>query len=71
MRRGIVSTIAFEQETGKSNRLSSVFWDTFTGSAHYKEVLFRMMHPENVFRLAWHTAKGLLPFPAARSRTGG
>jgi flavin-dependent dehydrogenase len=71
LRQGIVNTIAFEQDTGKSNRLSSVFWDTFTGSAHYREVLLRMIHPVNILRITWNTLKGLLRASSDGKSPGG
>ncbi len=34
-------------------RMSSVLWDTFTGSAPYRDVLLRSLHPAFISRLLW------------------
>jgi hypothetical protein len=38
--------------------MSTVIWDLFTGSAPYREVLLRTMHPMFWSRLAWNMAAG-------------
>lgn len=45
-RRGIWKMVSREQRTaGGYRRLSSVLWDTFTGSAPYRDVFQRTLHP--------------------------
>ena len=34
-----------QNREGKKRRMSAVLWDMFTGSAPYKEVFFRTLHP--------------------------
>jgi hypothetical protein len=34
--------------------MSSVLWDVFTGSAPYREVLLRTLHPVFLCRLGWN-----------------
>ena len=45
-RRGLLRMILREQQqAGGSRRMSKVLWDTFTGSAPYREVFLRTLHP--------------------------
>ena len=60
-RRGILRNVSVEQSGGGRPRLSGVLWDTFTGSAPYRDVFVRTLHPLFLGRLAWETAMGLLP----------
>lgn len=44
-----------EQTKEKSERLASAFlWDIFTGSASYRNILFRILSPLNIFRVIRH-----------------
>lgn len=57
-RRGMWRMVSQEQGvSGGQRRLSSVLWDTFTGSAPYASVLRRTMHPAFVGSLAWNTLR--------------
>jgi len=45
-RAAILRTVLREQESSRgSRRLSAVLWDMFTGSAGYREILWRTFHP--------------------------
>ena len=45
-RRGILRMVACEQRGNRERgRMSSVLWDTFTGSAPYRDVFQRTLHP--------------------------
>ncbi|MGD8538058.1 MAG: hypothetical protein PVI66_05000 [Candidatus Aminicenantes bacterium] len=45
-RQTILRMVTKEQNReGKKRRMSAVLWDMFTGSAPYKEVFFRTLHP--------------------------
>ncbi len=55
-RRAVWRMVAHEQLDGKSQSLSRVLWDTFTGSAPYQSVLLRTMKPGFVARLCWNLA---------------
>ncbi len=45
-RKALLRIIAAEQRSsGRSQRMSSVLWDTFTGSAPYLDVFLRTLHP--------------------------
>jgi len=61
-RRALWRMVAREQLTnGGARRMSSVLWDTFTGSAPYRDVLLRTLHPAFVARFGWNLAVSLLP----------
>ncbi len=63
LRRGVVRMTAREQaRTGSSGQMSSVLWDTFTGSAPYRDILKRTMNPGFPLSLAWNVIAGSLPF---------
>ena len=49
-------------EQGKKNqnrRMSSVLWDTFTGSAAYKNIFLRFMNPLLLIPLIWNIIKSM------------
>lgn len=46
LKRGILDLLGKEQDNNNSAfRMSSAFWDTFTGSAGYRNILRRFLHP--------------------------
>lgn len=54
-RRGILQMVEKEQRMNSSRRaMSTVLWDTFTGSAPYKEIFLRALKPMFLIRLIWH-----------------
>ncbi len=62
-RRAILRMVSKEQKKeGKNRRMSAVLWDMFTGSAPYKEVFFRTLHPFFLTNLLWNFAVELWPF---------
>jgi flavin-dependent dehydrogenase len=62
-RRGVLRMVSKEQkEEGDRRRMSSVLWDTFTGSAPYQQVFLRTLHPAFLGRLVWDIAAGNMPF---------
>jgi len=59
-RRGVLRMVSKEQSGGDAHRpMSTVLWDTFTGSAPYREILLRTLRPGFLSRLAWETIAGL------------
>ncbi len=44
-----------QQKPGSRRRVSTVLWDMFTGSAPYREILLRMLHPAFLIRFAWNS----------------
>ena len=62
-RKGVVRMVVAEQrKAGENRRMSTVLWDTFTGSASYRDILMRTIHPVFLGRLLWNMASGLMPF---------
>jgi hypothetical protein len=61
-RRGIWRMVSREQQSGGGRpRLSGVLWDTFTGSAPYRSVFWRTLHPLFVIRLVYDSSVASLP----------
>jgi flavin-dependent dehydrogenase len=59
-RRGVLSMVANEQrKQSGGQRLSTALWDVFTGSAPYREVFLRFLHPFFLAGLVWNTATAL------------
>lgn len=53
LKRGILDLVGREQSQAPSAfRMSSALWDTFTGSAGYRNILRRFLHPRLLFSLA-------------------
>lgn len=60
-RNALLRTITNEQRSsGKSKRMSSVMWDTFTGSAPYQDIFLRILHPALVSRYVWNLVGSLI-----------
>jgi hypothetical protein len=46
LKNGLFNTVQAEQSRENNKRnLSSILWDTFTGSAPYKNIVWRALHP--------------------------
>ena len=66
VRRGVLRMTSGEQQKkGAHQRMSMVLWDTFTGSATYRDIFLRTLHPFFLTRLLWETTIGFLPFKIA------
>lgn len=62
-RKAILRMVANEQKKeGKKRRMSAVLWDMFTGSAPYKDVFFRTLHPAFLINFLRSFAVELWPF---------
>ena len=62
-RRAILRMTAREQQKeGAHQHISTVLWDVFTGSAPYKEVFVRTLHPGFIIHLAWNLFLAITPF---------
>ncbi len=58
-RRGVLRmTITEQQNPDKPKRMSGVLWDLFSGSARYREVFVRTLHPAYLRDLAWNLLAG-------------
>lgn len=67
IKRGILRMAAKEQfKDGRRRRMSTVLWDTFTGSAPYKEVFFRTLKPVFLIHFLWEILVGTMPFNKIR-----
>lgn len=52
--RQAVLLMAYQEQRGDfPPRMSSVLWDTFTGSAPYKDIFLRTLHPAFISRMIW------------------
>jgi flavin-dependent dehydrogenase len=62
-RKALVSMTADEQtKAGHLRRMSTVMWDMFTGSAPYREIFIRTLHPAFLIRFMLELGRALLPF---------
>ncbi len=61
LKKGLLSMVINEQSKANHKRLmSSILWDTFTGSATYTDILRRTLNPLFSINLIGHTLKTLL-----------
>jgi flavin-dependent dehydrogenase len=66
-RRAVLRMTEQEQNDPElTQHMSSVLWDVFTGSAPYKEVFLRTLHPVFICRLLWNLCAANLRFPAGK-----
>ncbi len=54
-------TIDEQSKKGKNRRMSMILWDVFTGSAPYRDIFLRTLHPVFLLRLGWYISVSLLP----------
>jgi len=67
--RGILRMVAAEQRMpANARRMSTVLWDIFTGSAPYREVFLRTLHPLFWGRLLWEIVSGIAAARRVRER---
>ena len=60
---GILRMVSREQNKKSSNpRMSTVLWDLFTGSAPYREIILRALHPAFLSQFMWSVVVANLPF---------
>ena len=60
LKKGLYLTVVNEQKKVRyQRRLSSILWDTFTGSAPYKDILWRGFDPRVGASFLWNTLKGI------------
>lgn len=59
-RRAVLRMVVSEQDNiNSSQRMSSVLWDTFTGSAPYRDVFVRTLHPAFLGNFLWHALRSI------------
>lgn len=60
LKTGLLRMVVIEQrKPNDKRRMSSVLWDTFTGSASYTSILQRVMHPIVLVSLVWNIIAGI------------
>ena len=61
LKRGLYNTVKKEQKKVRyQRRLSAILWDTFTGSAPYRDILLRGMNPKLSASFLWNTIIGIV-----------
>jgi flavin-dependent dehydrogenase len=60
-RRAIFRMTSREQRRDGARHLSTVLWNMFTGSAPYREIFFRTLHPGFIAGLLWNLVMGVRP----------
>jgi flavin-dependent dehydrogenase len=59
--RAVLRMVESEQASqAAERRMSSIIWDIFTGSAPYRDIFMRMLHPAFWSRLLWHLSASLV-----------
>jgi flavin-dependent dehydrogenase len=54
LKKGILRMVRREQKIKRQKRImSSMLWDTFTGSAPYNSIFYRFFHPRVIFYFIW------------------
>lgn len=60
LKKGIFRMVVTEQKKDRvKRRMSSVLWDTFTGSAPYSDIFMRVVHPASLLSLISNTIMGI------------
>ncbi len=69
--RAVRSMTAREQrKEGRDRRMSQVLWDVFTGSAPYRGIFMRTLHPAFLGRFGWHLAGSVFSANGANAAEG-
>ena len=68
-RKGMLRMVGREQGRADGPRpMSSVLWDTFSGTAPYKEVFARSLTPAFLGGFSWSTLAEMAPGRSAKDR---
>jgi len=60
IRRAVIRNLEREQAwRDRTRRMSMVMWDLFTGSATYRDILGRMLHPTFIARFGWDVVRSV------------
>ncbi len=57
-----------QQKPGPRRRVSTVLWDLFTGSAQYRDIWLRVLHPAFLIRFAWNSTLAILGWRASSTK---
>jgi flavin-dependent dehydrogenase len=67
LKTAMLNVVIMEQKMPRQKRkMSSVLWDTFTGSAPYNSIFYRFLHPRVIAYLLWFSLKAV--FTTLKSR---
>lgn len=69
-RRVVLRMTLAEQASDKPRHMSGILWNLFTGSAPYREVFFRALHPGFIFGLLRNAVGALSSFGKGSRRHG-
>jgi flavin-dependent dehydrogenase len=69
--RAVLQMVAKEQtQAGAARRMSGILWDTFTGSAPYRDIVRRTVHPAFLLSFGFNLLRSLfVRFPRSKSAT--
>ena len=59
----LLMTLAEQRRAGDRRRMSGILWDMFSGSAPYRDIFMRMLHPGFAAGFAWAFMKSLWQAP--------
>lgn len=63
LKKAVIKTVVAEQKRdGNKRHMSTVLWDTFTGSASYREIFLRTLKPAFLSSLIWNIITSLAGF---------
>lgn len=69
IKKGMLRVLEYEKvKAPKKRHLSTVLWDVFTGSAPYKEIVLRMLHPGFWWPVLRESFYALIPFVKETSK---
>jgi hypothetical protein len=60
-RRAIHRMASLEQQGDGQRHMSTVLWNMFTGSAPYREIFLKTLHPGFIAGLVWNLVLGVRP----------
>jgi flavin-dependent dehydrogenase len=64
LKKGILRMVRREQKIKREKRImSSMLWDTFTGSAPYNSIFYRFFHPRVLFFFIWDSLVSIFSNP--------
>ena len=67
IRVGVLRMVRREQaHPERPQRMSEVLWDTFTGSAPYKDVFLRTLNPLFFLQFGWDILAGIFTFKSTK-----
>jgi flavin-dependent dehydrogenase len=62
LRQAVLRAVEAEQRRpGEARLLSGILWDMFSGSAPYRDIFIRLLHPTSIGWVAWAVAASLRP----------